>query len=396
MKAEDTIRLEGTHIMQTYRRQPLVLTQGKGTRVWDADGREYLDFVSGLAVCGLGHCHPAVAQAIADQAATLIHCSNLYYTVPQARLAARLAGLTGLERVFFANSGAEANEGAIKLARKYGRTHGGDRHEIVCTHNSFHGRTLATLAATGQPRYRQGFEPLPPGFVHVPFNDPAALRTAVGSQTVAIMVEPVQGEGGIHPATAAFMQTLDDLRKQHGVLLIFDEIQCGLGRTGRWFAFEHYRVRPDIMTLAKSIASGLPLGAVCAREEVASALTRGDHASTFGGNPVACRAALAVLDAMEAEGQPALAAATAAHFRRRLDELAAQHRCITDVRGLGLMLAIELDRDAMPVVDACRERGLLVNCTAGTVLRFLPPVNVSPAEVDRALDIVAAVLSAQV
>lgn len=396
MKAEDTIRLEGTHIMQTYRRQPVVLTQGKGTRVWDADGREYLDFVSGLAVCGLGHCHPAVAQAIADQAATLIHCSNLYYTVPQARLAARLASLTGLERVFFANSGAEANEGAIKLARKYGRTHGGDRHEIVCTHNSFHGRTLATLAATGQPRYRQGFEPLPPGFVHVPFNDPAALRTAVGSQTVAIMVEPVQGEGGIHPATAAFMQTLYDLRKQHGVLLIFDEIQCGLGRTGRWFAFEHYRVRPDIMTLAKSIASGLPLGAVCAREEVASALTRGDHASTFGGNPVACRAALAVLDAMEAEGQPALAAATAAHFRRRLDELAAQHRCITDVRGLGLMLAIELDRDAMPVVDACRERGLLVNCTAGTVLRFLPPVNVSPAEVDRALDIVAAVLSAQV
>ncbi|MEW6523990.1 MAG: acetylornithine transaminase [Bacillota bacterium] len=394
MQSQKTIELEQAHIFQTYKRQPVVLVKGEGARVWDADGREYLDFVSGLAVCGLGHCHPAVTRAIAHQAGQLVHTSNLYYTVPQAQLAARLAALTGLDRVFFCNSGAEANEGAIKLARKFGGLSHPDRYHIVCTHGSFHGRTLATLAATGQARYRQGFGPMPPGFRHVPFNDTQELKAAVDRQTAAILVEPVQGEGGVNVANSDFMACLAALREETGVLLIFDEIQCGLGRTGRWFAFEHYGVRPDIITLAKSLAAGVPMGAFCAREEVARALSLGDHGTTFGGNPLATAASLAMLAEMERQGLPDQVTSTGKRLTQGLQELAGRHSMIVEVRGLGLMVACQLAGDGAPLVDACRERGLLVNCTAGNVIRFLPPLVVSPAEVDRALGILDLALGA--
>lgn len=381
---QEVVELERRHFWPVFRRQPLVLVRGQGSRVWDARGRCYLDFVTGLAVCGLGHCHPRVARAIAEQAGQLVHTSSLYYTVPQVLLARELARLSGLQRVFFANSGAEANEGAIKLARKFGAESG--RYHIITARRSFHGRTLATLAATGQEKYHRGFAPLPPGFSHVPFGDVAALEGAVTPETVAVMVEPVQGEGGIYPAPRDFMLALARLQER-GILLICDEVQCGLGRTGRWFAFQHYDVRPDIVTLAKSLGGGVPIGAVLAREEVASCLGPGDHGSTFGGNPLACRAALAYLEALQEEGAVENAARMGEYLAARLAELARRHPAVAQVRALGLMAGIELRVPGAPVVDACREQGLLVNCTEEVVIRLLPPLNVTREEVDEALGI---------
>ncbi|MEW6399481.1 MAG: acetylglutamate kinase [Bacillota bacterium] len=381
---EEIVELESRHFWPVFRRQPLVLVRGQGSRVWDIQGRCYLDFVTGLAVCGLGHCHPRVTQAIAEQAGQLVHTSSLYYTVPQVLLARELARLSGLERAFFANSGAEANEGAIKLARKFGS--GDGRHQIVTAYRSFHGRTLATLAATGQEKYQRGFAPLPPGFGYVPFGDVPALERAVTPETVAVMVEPVQGEGGIYPASPDFMAALARLQED-GILLICDEIQCGLGRTGRWFAFQRYDVRPDIVTLAKSLGGGVPIGAVLAREEVASCLGPGDHGSTFGGNPLACRAALAYLEALQEEGAVENAARTGEHLATRLARLAGRHPVVAEVRALGLMAGMELRVPGAPVVAACRERGLLVNCTEEVVIRLLPPLNVTRREVDEAVDI---------
>ena len=278
------------YLMQNYAQLPLVITRGQGVRVFDAEGRSYLDFVAGIAVNALGHCHPKVVAAIKEQAEKLIHCSNLYWFEPPVVLAKELATLSGLDRVYFCNSGAEANEAAIKLARKYAHSRGKEKPEIITFTMSFHGRTLGTLAATGQEKFSQGFTPLPEGFRHVPFNDVAALKKAVGPQTAAIMLEPVQGEGGVNPATQELMDALRELQNK-GILLIFDEVQCGLGRTGKLFAFEHYEVKPDVLTLAKSLGGGLPIGAAVAREEVAAVFQPGSHGSTFGGNPVACAAA---------------------------------------------------------------------------------------------------------
>ncbi|MBC7338714.1 MAG: acetylglutamate kinase [Firmicutes bacterium] len=383
--AEDTVvELERQHYWPVFRRQPLVLVRGEGSWVRDIHGRRYLDFVTGLAVCGLGHCHPRVTRAICEQARELVHTSCLYYTVPQVLLARELARLSGLERVFFANSGAEANEGAIKLARKFGSREG--RFHIVTVRRSFHGRTLATMAATGQEKYHRGFGPLPPGFSYVPLGDVQALERAITPQTVAVMVEPVQGEGGIYPAPPGFMEALAGWQGK-GILLICDEIQCGLGRTGRWFAFQHYGLRPDIVTLAKSLGGGVPIGAVLAREEVAACLGPGDHGSTFGGNPLACRAALAYLEALQEEGAVENAALMGERLGAGLRALAARHPAVAEVRSVGLMAGLQLRVPGAPVVAACRDLGLLVNCTEEVVIRLLPALNVSAEEVDLALGI---------
>ncbi|MBO8142713.1 MAG: acetylornithine transaminase [Firmicutes bacterium] len=387
--------LTGRHVMQTYSRLPLALVRGEGARVWDTEGRQYLDFVGGLAVNSLGHGHPAVTAAIREAADYVLHTSNLYYIGPQAELAARLAELSGLERAFFCNSGAEANEAAIKLARRFGRRAGGGRYKIICAANSFHGRTLGTLAATGQPKYRAGFEPLPEGFVHVPLNDLPALAAAIDSETVAVMLEPVQGEGGVHPCLPDYLKGVRELCDRHGLLLILDEVQTGLGRTGRLFAFEHYGVRPDILTLAKALAGGVPIGAMLAREEVAAAFEPGAHASTFGGNPFACRVALAVLDTIVGQDLPAKAKEAGDYLRRGLERLAARLDCVSEVRGMGLLVGLELAGVLAPRVQAeAQSRGLLVNAIGQSVLRLLPPLIVGRDELDEALEILEAALAA--
>ena len=393
MTGAEIIQLTDQYVMHTYGRLPLALVRGEGARVWDADGKEYLDFVAGLAVCSLGHCHPAVVEAIAAQARTLIHVSNLYYIEPQARLARLLVEHSCGDRGFFCNSGAEANEAAIKLARKYGKLHGGpEKYEIITALQSFHGRTLAAITATAQPKYQQGFEPLPAGFKYVPFNDVEALSRAVDSRTCAVLLEPVQGEGGVHVATPAFLKTARDLCHRHGALLIFDEVQCGLGRTGKFLAYQHYGVEPDIFTLAKALGGGFPIGAMVAREEVAAAFKPGDHASTFGGNPLACAAGLAAMEYLLGEGVVENAARVGAYFQERLSELAHRFPFIREVRGRGLMLGVELSVAGKEIVDRCRERGLLINCVDGHILRFLPPLIITPADVDAAIAILSGVM----
>lgn len=380
--------------MGTYARNPIVLETGRGPWVYDAEGKRYLDFLGGIAVNILGHCHPAVVGAIRDQAARLIHTSNLYHTAPQAELAALLTRHSFGDKVFFCNSGAEANEGAIKLARKYARKIGGEnKYEIITALHSFHGRTLATLAATGHAKYRQGFEPMPAGFINVPFNDLEAVKAAITANTAAIMVEPVQGEGGIYPASKAYLEGLAALAKEKGLTLIFDEIQCGLGRTGDLFAYQTYGVEPDIMTLAKGLGGGLPIGAFIAGDEVASALKPGDHGSTFGGNPVACAAALATVKTILDENLPINAARVGSYFLAKLQTLKGKFEFVREVRGVGLMVGIELDVEGKAAVDFCREMGLLINCTEGKILRFLPPINITEDHVDQAVDIIGEALA---
>lgn len=371
--------------MQNYAQLPLVITRGQGVRVFDAEGRCYLDFVSGIAVNALGHCHPKVVAAIQKQAEQLIHCSNLYWLEPPVVLAKELAVLSGLDRVFFCNSGAEANEAAIKLVRKYAYGRGIDNPEIITFTGSFHGRTLGTLAATGQEKFSLGFTPLPEGFRHVAFNNVAELKKAVGPQTAAIMLEPLQGEGGVYPATQELMDTLKELQER-GILLVFDEVQCGLGRTGKVFAYEHYGVKPDILTLAKSLGGGLPIGAAVAREEVAAVFQPGSHGSTFGGNPVACAAAKAVLDVIKEDGLIEQAAGNGKYMKTRLTALQDRYP-IKEVRGLGFLLGMEMDQPAGQLVSLCQEEGLLINCTAERVIRFLPPLITTREEIDEALEI---------
>ena len=380
-------------LMNTYTRQPMVLVRGQGTRLWDLDGKEYLDFLAGIAVCNLGHAHPAVAAAVAQQVQELVHVSNLYYTLPQINLAQRLVDLSFADKVFFANSGAEANEGAIKLCRRYSHgKFGPGRHKIICAHNSFHGRTLATLSATGQEKFWHGFEPLLPGFTFVPFDDLAATEAAIDEATCAILVEPIQGEGGVRLPAPEYLQGLRRLCDAHDLLLVLDEIQVGLGRTGKLFAYEHTGIQPDMITLAKALANGLPIGALLVRAEVAEGFVPGTHASTFGGGPVVTAAALAVMDILAQPEFLAEVAAKGAYFLAGLRDLQSRHTMIREVRGLGLILGIELDGDGTPMVDACRERGLLINCTQGNVLRFLPPLIVSREEIDQAIRILDAVL----
>jgi len=379
--------------MQTYGRLPVAFVRGDGTHLYDSAGKSYLDFLTGLAVTSLGHAHPEVADAIADQARTLLHVSNLYYNDVQPKLGARLdALLGGGGRVFFANSGAEANECAIKLARRYGQLHGGpDRFHVVSAYGSFHGRTLTTLAATGQPQKQETFQPLPTGFRQVLFEDIDALAAALDDRVAAVMLEPVQGEGGVNPAPPEYLRAVRQLCDEREALLIMDEVQTGLGRTGEWFGFEHAGIRPDIVTMAKALGNGVPIGACWARVDVAEAFRPGDHATTFGGQPLAARAALTVLEIMEREDIPRRAARAGEQLTEALQKVPG----VDEVRGLGLLLAAELAPgiDAKDVAQRCMEDGLIVNAVTGSALRFAPPLLVSPAEIDEAVAILAGVLA---
>ncbi len=394
MDTQTVIQVADAYLMKTYQRAPVAFASGQGARLTDLEGKTYLDFVAGVAVNVLGHNHPALVSAIHRQASRLLHVSNFYQIPEQALLAQWLVQHSACDRVFFCNSGAEANEAAIKLARKYGKQQGAGRYEIIVAEHSFHGRTLAALAATAQPKYQQGFDPLPVGFITVPFNDIKALRAAVSPSTCAVMLEPVQGEGGVNPAEPGYLQGVRTLCDEHGLALILDEVQTGIGRTGKLFAYEHFGTEPDILTLAKGLGGGVPIGAMLAKAHVAEAFQPGSHGSTFGGNPLACTAALAVLNTVEAEGLVARAAEVGKYLAEKLEALARKHPAITGVRGVGLMLAVELKVESALVVEACRERGLLVNAVTPSALRLVPPLVIGRAEVDEAVDIIDGVLQA--
>mgnify|MGYP000594414672 CR=1 FL=1 len=398
MDTKEIKKLDGKFIINTYGDRPLALVRGKGIRVRDAEGKEYLDLFSGIGVNLLGYGHPKVVSAIKEQVEKLIHVSNLYYTEPQVKLARLLSENSFGGKCFFSNSGAEANEAAIKLARKYAKEQGtgvrgqNERYEIITARGSFHGRTLATLSATGQTKYQKGFGPLPEGFKYVPFNDIEAVRKAVDDKSCAIMVEPIQGEGGDRLASDEYLISLRKLSDEQGILLIFDEVQCGLGRTGQLFAYQHAGIEPDIMTLAKPLGGGLPLGAMLAREEVAAAFQLGNHASTFGGNPVACAAGVAVIETIFAEKLLKNAEDIGNHLLKRLRELEQKYPFIVEVRGRGLMSGIDLNFAGKEVAGKCLERGLLINCTAETFIRFLPPLTVTREEIDEGIATLNSVL----
>ena len=394
---QSVIQMDADYVMHTFNRQPVVFVRGEGMRVWDADGKEYLDFLAGIAVNGLGHCHPELVAAIQSQAAELMHVCNLYYVPQQPMLAKRLIELSGMGKAFFCNSGAEANEAAIKLARKWAKqTHGPDRYEIITAEGSFHGRTLATVTATAQPKYHEGFEPMMPGFKYVPFNDLAALEAAVNDHTCAIMLEPIQGESGVHPASQEYLAGVRRLCDERGLLVILDEIQTGLGRTGKWFGHQHYGIKPDIMTLAKTLGGGFPIGACLATDDAAKAFVPGTHASTFGGNPLACAAALATLDVMEREKLIENSAETGAYLRQRLEELQTRRNDIAEVRCIGLMAAVEFNRDCAPELSAeCLRRGLIVNPIGRRIIRMLPPLIAKKEHVDTAVRVLGEALEAE-
>ena len=398
MNYDELWKLDHEHVMQTYGRQPVAFVRGEGTRLWDSEGKEYLDFLAGLATVSLGHAHPAVADAIADQARTLLHVSNLYLNECQPQLAERLdlllTSATGTPgQVFFANSGAEANECAIKLARRYGQAHGGpERFHILSAYNSFHGRTLTTLAATGQPQKQETFQPLPTGFRQVEFANVDALAAAMDERVCAVLLEPVQGEGGVQPAPAGYLEAVRALCDEREALLMMDEVQTGLGRTGRWFGFEHGDdVRPDVVTLAKALGNGMPIGACWARRDVAAAFKPGDHATTFGGQPLAARAALAVLDVMERENVPL----RSQEQGKRLMDGVRSLPGVVDVRGVGLLVAAELAEGiaAGAVAASCLDRGLVLNAVTPTSLRLAPPLLVTAADIATAIEILRGVLT---
>lgn len=381
-------------IFRTYGRFPLTLVRGEGCRVWDDHGRGYLDLVAGLAVCNVGHCHPKVVQAIREQAGRLIHVSNLYYTEPQVALAERLVAQSFADRVFFCNSGAEANEAALKLARKVAKDRGHpERYEVITMEHSFHGRTLATVTATAQEKYHHGFEPLVPGFRHVPYGDLEAAQGALNDRTCAILVEPIQGEGGVNCPPAGYLAGLKALCEEHGILLILDEVQSGMGRTGALFAHQSEGMNPHVLTVAKGIAGGLPMGAMMATEEIAAALGPGTHATTFGGNPVAAAAGSAVLSVLIDDGLLEAMVPVARRFREGLGEIARRFPQVVEVRGRGWMLGMELTEPCGPIVEACMERGALVNCTMERVLRFVPPLLLGMEEAEEALGVIAEALA---
>jgi predicted acetylornithine/succinylornithine family transaminase len=393
VNTKEIIEMGDQYLIRCVGRLPLAPVRGRGALMWDADGNEYLDFVSGIAVNSLGHCHPEVVEAISRQAQKLIHCSNLYYIEPQVLLAKLLVENSFMDKVFFCNSGAEANEAAIKLARKYAKLkYGPEKVEIITAWQSFHGRTLATITATGQPKYQQGFEPLPSGFKYVPFNDLDAMEQAIGPATCAVMLEPVQGEGGVNVASRYYLEGVKMLCREHGALLIFDEVQTGIGRTGRLLACQHYDVKPDLLTLAKALGGGFPIGATLASADVAAAFQPGDHASTFGGNPLACAAALAAMEVLLTGGVVENAAAIGAYMFDKLAELKGKYGYVKEVRGLGLLLGMELTVEGTDIVNGCRGKGLLINCVNNNVLRFIPPLTITRQDADRALAILEEVM----
>ena len=364
------------HLMSTYNRLPVQFEKGEGIWLWDSEHRQYLDALSGIAVCGLGHAHPAVTRAVSDQAARLVHTSNLYGIALQEQLADRLCGVSGMERVFFTNSGAESNEAAIKIARLYGHSKGITCPAIIVMENSFHGRTLATLTATGNRKIQAGFEPLVRGFIRVPFNDISAIRTVAAnkSDVVAVLVEPLQGEGGINVPNDDYLAGIRDICDANGWLLMLDEIQTGMGRTGKWFACQHGNVMPDVITVAKALGNGVPIGACLARGAAANVMQPGSHGTTFGGNPLACSAALAVVDTMQQEHLPDRAGLLGHTLIDGLGQALAGLDGVRDIRGKGLMIGIELDRPCAALVGRALDRGLLINVTAERVIRLLPPL----------------------
>jgi len=383
------------HLMSTYNRLPVHFERGEGVWLWDSAHRQYLDALAGIAVCGLGHAHPAVTQAVCEQAGRLIHTSNLYGIGLQERLADRLCALSGMDRVFFANSGAEANEAAIKIARLYGHSKGITCPAIIVMERSFHGRTLATLTATGNRRIQAGFEPLVRGFLRVPYDDIEAIHTIAASKsdTVAVLVEPVQGEGGINVPDANYLANIRSICDAQGWLMMLDEIQTGMGRTGRWFAWQHSNVQPDVFTLAKSLGNGVPIGACLAHGKAAGLLQPGSHGTTFGGNPLACSAALAVLDSIEREQLVAHADALGQHLLAGFTTALAGVTGVAAVRGYGLMLGIELDRPCGVLVGKALERGLLINVTADRVIRLLPPLIITEQQADMIIELVSGLVT---
>lgn len=377
MNNKEIMALDKDYVMNTYGRQPIALKEGKGAIVWDVEGKSYIDCVAGIAVNNLGHAHPRLAKAICKQAQKLIHTSNLYYTEEQVKLAKLLADISPHSKAFFCNSGAEANEGAIKLARKYT-----GKGEIIAMENSFHGRTITTITATGQKKYQKGFGPLTPGFKHVPFGDDDAVAKAITNETAAVLVEPIQGEGGVIVPPDGYLEDLKNLCQDNNVLLIFDEVQTGFGRTGEMFASQTFKVTPDITTMAKAIAGGFPMGAIMASDEVGATFEPGDHATTFGGDPLACTAAFTSIEIIKDEKLLLKSRENGSYFQEKLMTLMDNHGLVEDVRGFGLMLGMEMDIPCAIMVDDMREQGVLVNCAAEKVLRFVPPLVISQEEID--------------
>ncbi len=378
------------HHFQNYKRLPITLSHGKGARVWDTDGKEYIDMLAGIAVNSLGHAHPALVHAIKNQVEKLIHVSNFYTTVPQANLTEKLAKVSGMDRVFLCNSGLEAIEATFKTARKYAKNKG-KSGPIISLEGCFHGRSIAGIAS-GQARYQQGFEPMPAGFKQIPFNSREAIDEFVDDQTTAVIIEPIQGEGGIHPVDPDFLRHVREKCDRHGTTLIFDEIQCGIGRTGVMFAWEHSGVKPDMMALAKGLGGGVPIGAILASEEIAAALQPGDHGTTFGGNPLASAAALAVLKTIEKEGIVAQTAEKGAFLMKELHAKLDGHPLVEELRGMGLMVGVALKTDGAPVMRAMAQKGVLVNAAALTVIRMVPPLIITKEELARAVEVLAEVL----
>ena len=390
MTTQETIDLFEKYVIGNYKRLPRVITRGEGCYCFDADGSKILDMFPGWAVSAIGHCRPKVVEALRKQAGELLHIDNTFYSEPQGKLAKLLSERAFGGKCFFCNSGAEANEAALKLARLHTS---GEKYKFITAEGSFHGRTFATLTATAQPKHHEGLLPLLPGFVYVPFNDIAALESAFSDEVAAVMVEPVQGEGGINIATAEYLAAIRRLCDENGAVLILDEVQTGLGRTGKWFGYQHFDIEPDIITMAKALGGGVAIGAMMAKEEVAASLVPGKHASTFGGNALACAAAVAVIEAIEEDNLLENAVQLGQYTKDKLSQLKQKHPIIDNVRGIGLMIGVQLTSCGTEKVDKCLEKGLRINCTNENILRFMPPMIVTRSQIDQAIDILDTVLT---
>jgi len=390
MTTKQTIELFDKYVIGNYSRLPRVIVKGQGCYLYDADGNEILDMFPGWAVSALGHCHPKVVEAIRKQAGELLHIDNTFYSEPQGKLAKLLSERAFGGKCFFCNSGAEANEAALKLARLHTSQ---EKYKFITAEGSFHGRTFATMTATAQPKHHEGLLPLLPGFVYVPFNDVSALESAFSDEVAAVMVEPIQGEGGINIATKEYLQAIRRLCDENGAVMIFDEVQTGIGRTGKWFAYQHFDVEPDIMTLAKALGGGVAIGAMMAKEQVAASLVPGKHASTFGGNALVCAAGIAVIEAVEEDKLLENADRLGQYTMDKLQQLKQKHNIIDSVRGVGLMIGVQLNSSGKEIVDKCLQKKLRINCTQGTVLRFMPPMIVNKSQLDQAIDILDTVLT---
>jgi acetylornithine/N-succinyldiaminopimelate aminotransferase len=390
MTTQETIELFDKYVIANYGRLPRVITKGDGCYLYDADGNKILDMFPGWAVSGLGHCHPKVVEALRRQAGELLHIDNTFYSEPQGILAKLLSERAFGGKCFFCNSGAEANEAALKLARLHTAQ---EKYKFITAEGSFHGRTFATVTATAQPKYHEGFLPLLPGFIYVPFNDVAALESAFSDEVAAVMVEPIQGEGGINVATPAYLQAIRRLCDENGAVMILDEVQTGIGRTGKWFGYQHFDVEPDIITMAKALGGGVAIGAMMAKAEIAASLIPGKHASTFGGNCLACAAGIAVIEAIEEDNLLQNAAELGRYATEKLEQLKQKHFIIDSVRGIGLMIGVQLTGPGGEIVDKCLDKGLRINCTSGTVLRFMPAMIATRDHIDQAIEILNSVMN---